>query len=83
MTITVLMGELAGEVLVGPGLLPLVGAEVRLRPGASATLPLRPDFEHAVLTVSGDVVLVGTSGEAGGAGRARWPTSAAAATTST
>ncbi|MGA9747784.1 MAG: pirin family protein [Nocardioides sp.] len=61
-TITVLVGELAGEVSPAPAFSEMVGAEVRLRPGASATLPLRPDFEHAVLTVSGDL-LVGTAVE--------------------
>jgi quercetin 2,3-dioxygenase len=51
--LTVLMGSLAGETSPAPAFTPLVGAEVRLAPGASATVPLDPTFEHAVLVVQG------------------------------
>jgi quercetin 2,3-dioxygenase len=60
-TLKVLVGELAGEVSPAPAFTPLVGAEIRLRPGASATLPLDPEFEHAVLTVAGDLRVEGRS----------------------
>jgi redox-sensitive bicupin YhaK (pirin superfamily) len=50
---TVLLGRL-GEAL-SPGRVhsPLLGVDVRLAAGAASALPLEPDFEHAVLTVSG------------------------------
>jgi redox-sensitive bicupin YhaK (pirin superfamily) len=52
---------------------PIVGAELAL--AGSATLPLRPEFEHAVLAVSGAVEVDGTAVEPGamlylGVGRA-------------
>ena len=58
-TLKVLVGELAGEVSPAPTFSPLVGAEIRLRPGASATLPLAPEFEHGVLAVAGDLRVEG------------------------
>jgi redox-sensitive bicupin YhaK (pirin superfamily) len=57
---TVLMGELAGEVSPAACHTPLVGAEVALCAGAAATLPLRPDFEHAVLVLDGAATVEGT-----------------------
>jgi redox-sensitive bicupin YhaK (pirin superfamily) len=33
---------------------PLVGAEIRLRPSASITIPVEPGFEYAVLVVDGE-----------------------------
>ncbi len=50
---TVLMGELAGAASPARCYSPLVGAEVTLRAGTDARLPLRPDFEYAVLTLDG------------------------------
>jgi quercetin 2,3-dioxygenase len=50
---TVLLGEVAGARSPGRVHSPLVGLDVALDPGAAARLPLEPDFEHAVLTVSG------------------------------
>jgi quercetin 2,3-dioxygenase len=50
---TVLMGELAGVTSPARCHSPLVGAEVTLAAGADALLPLRPDFEYAVLTLDG------------------------------
>jgi redox-sensitive bicupin YhaK (pirin superfamily) len=58
-TLQVLVGELAGEVSPAPAFTPLVGAEIRLRPGASAMLPLDPEFEHGVLTVAGELLVGG------------------------
>ncbi|MEY8570621.1 pirin family protein [Brevibacterium linens] len=36
---------------------PLLGAEIRLDPGASIDLPVNPGFEHGVLVDSGDIAL--------------------------
>ncbi|MGH3453466.1 MAG: pirin family protein [Nocardioidaceae bacterium] len=49
----ILMGELAGVESPATTHSPLVGAEVRLAAGATATIPLRPDFEHGVLLLEG------------------------------
>ncbi|GID92426.1 pirin family protein [Amorphoplanes digitatis] len=56
---TVLMGELAGEVSPAACFSPLVGAQVTLAEGGGATLPLRPDFEHAVLVLDGSATVEG------------------------
>jgi hypothetical protein len=58
-TLTVLVGELAGEVSTAPVRSPLLAAEIRLRPGSSALLPLDPAFEHGVLGVAGEVLVEG------------------------
>ncbi|MFC4945633.1 pirin family protein [Pseudonocardia sp. GCM10023141] len=50
---TVLLGEVAGARSPGRVHTPLMGVDVELAPGADVLLPLEPDFEHAVLTVSG------------------------------
>ncbi len=50
---TLLLGELAGARSPGVVHTPLVGIDVDLGAAADAALPLEPDFEHAVLTVSG------------------------------
>jgi redox-sensitive bicupin YhaK (pirin superfamily) len=49
---TVLMGELAGEESPARCFTPLVGAEVALD-RADSRLPLRPDYEYAVLALTG------------------------------
>lgn len=51
--VTVIMGELDGAVSPARTYTPLVGAEVSL--DGELTLPLRPDFEYAVLVLSGAV----------------------------
>ncbi|QGG42291.1 pirin family protein [Aeromicrobium yanjiei] len=55
---TVLLGEVAGAVSPATTHTPIVGAEVRVRPGF-VRLPLRDDFEHAVLAVDGPVTVDG------------------------
>lgn len=57
-TVTVVVGEVAG--VRSPALVhtPLVGAEVRL--GGGARLPLAPDFEYAVLAMTGTAEVAGT-----------------------
>lgn len=52
-TLTVFMGSLAGEAAKAPAFSPLVGAQITLEPGASATLPLDTGFEYGALVVSG------------------------------
>ncbi|GAA4552390.1 pirin family protein [Pseudonocardia xishanensis] len=50
---TVLLGELGGALSPGRVHSPLLGVDVALAAGTARTLPLEPDFEHAVLTVGG------------------------------
>ena len=76
LTVTVLMGELAGAVSPARCFTPLVGAELTLAAGTDATLPLRPDFEYAVLALDGAATVEGTALKPGpllylGEGRSR------------
>lgn len=57
-TAKVLLGELGGAVSPATTHTSIVGAEVTLAPGTSS-LPLRTDFEHAILAVDGPVVVDG------------------------
>nr|WP_084699273.1 pirin family protein [Actinoplanes globisporus] len=52
-TATVLMGTLADATSPARTHTPLVGAELTLAAGASATVPLKSDFEYAVLALDG------------------------------
>jgi quercetin 2,3-dioxygenase len=52
-TATVIMGSLAGEASPGRAYSPLVGVDIALDAAADALLPLEPEFEHAVLVMSG------------------------------
>lgn len=56
---TVLIGELAGAVSPAPAHTPLLGAEVTLPSGTDSALPLRPDFEYAVLALDGAATVDG------------------------
>ena len=74
LTATVLMGELAGALSPAHCHTPLVGAELTLTAGRRAALPLRPDFEYAVLVVDGAATVADVSVRPGpllylGAGR--------------
>ncbi|HLL69667.1 MAG TPA: pirin family protein [Micromonosporaceae bacterium] len=72
--LTVFLGEFAAA---GPGggsdgvvspartYSPLVGAEAALTAGADTVLPLRPDFEYAVLVLTGSVRVAGAAIDAG------------------
>ncbi len=62
---TVLIGSLAGAASPAPAHTPLVGAEVTLSPGTGGVLPLRPDFEYAVLTLDGAAAVDGVPLEPG------------------
>ncbi len=57
-TAKVLLGELAGAVSPATTYTPIIGAELRMDTGYS-TVPLRPDFEHAILAVNGPLVVDG------------------------
>jgi quercetin 2,3-dioxygenase len=61
---TVLVGELGGVASPATAYSPLLGAEIRIKPSADnadAVLPVRPDFEHAVLVIDGELAVAGTS----------------------
>ncbi|RBP64910.1 hypothetical protein DFO66_10516 [Brevibacterium sanguinis] len=53
----VFLGELWGTRSPVSTYSPLVGAEIRLRPGASVDLPVDERFEHGVLVDAGDVAV--------------------------
>ncbi|MEU5432537.1 pirin family protein [Streptomyces sp. NPDC020719] len=54
LTATVILGELDGAASPGTTYTPLVGADLALAAGTETTLPLDPDFEYAVLSMSGE-----------------------------
>jgi hypothetical protein len=58
---TVILGELDGATSPGTTHSPLVGADLTLTEGAAARLPLQPDFEYAVLAMSGRADVDGVS----------------------
>ncbi|MGC5172311.1 pirin family protein [Microbacterium sp. DT81.1] len=51
----VVMGEFAGVVSPASAYTPIVGAEVRVSPGTRVRLPLKPEWEYALLAVDGDI----------------------------
>ncbi|NRQ51705.1 pirin family protein [Aeromicrobium stalagmiti] len=57
-TAKVLLGEVAGAVSPATTYTPIVGAELRVRPGFT-TIPLQEGFEHAILAVDGPAVVDG------------------------
>lgn len=52
-TATVVMGELAAVHSPASAYTPIVGAEIRVPAGSRITLPLREDWEHALVGVAG------------------------------
>jgi redox-sensitive bicupin YhaK (pirin superfamily) len=56
---TVLMGSLGGATSPGRAYTPLVGVDLALSGGADVEVPLEADFEHAVLTASGEATVEG------------------------
>ncbi|MEU2231446.1 pirin family protein [Streptomyces vietnamensis] len=54
LTATVILGELDGAASPGTTYTPLVGADLALTAGTETNLPLEPDFEYAVLAMSGE-----------------------------
>ena len=65
-TATVVMGELAGVTSPASAFTPIVGAEITITRGATARIPLRRDWEYALVGVFGDT-LVRTDQDAGSA----------------
>ncbi|MFE2022394.1 pirin family protein [Streptomyces sp. NPDC059499] len=59
LTATVILGELDGATSPGTAYTPIVGADLALTGGAEARLPLDPDFEYAVLSMSGEAEVDG------------------------
>ncbi|GGW22776.1 pirin family protein [Streptomyces xantholiticus] len=54
LTATVVLGSLDGATSPGPTYTPIVGADLALAHGTEVRLPLDPDFEYAVLSMSGE-----------------------------
>ncbi|MDF2561415.1 MAG: pirin [Microbacterium sp.] len=54
---TVVLGEFAGVRSPATVHTPIVGAEIVLTPGSRVSLPLRSDWEHALMLVEGDAVV--------------------------
>jgi redox-sensitive bicupin YhaK (pirin superfamily) len=52
---TVIMGELGGAASPGQAYSPLVGADIALRPDGDGLVPLEPEFEYALLAMTGAV----------------------------
>ncbi|MET9661854.1 pirin family protein [Streptomyces sp. NPDC006510] len=59
LTATLILGELDGTASPGTAYTPIVGADIALAAGAEARLPLDPDFEYAVLSMSGQAEVDG------------------------
>ncbi|MFE5027425.1 pirin family protein [Streptomyces sp. NPDC056656] len=51
---TLILGELDGTASPGTTYTPIVGADLSLTSGADLSVPLEPDFEYAVLSMSGE-----------------------------
>ncbi|WEH36992.1 pirin family protein [Streptomyces sp. AM 4-1-1] len=58
-TATVILGELDGAASPGTTYTPIVGADLSLTAGAETLLPVDPDFEYAVLSMSGEAEVDG------------------------
>ncbi|MFF3420603.1 pirin family protein [Streptomyces sp. NPDC002698] len=56
---TLLLGTLDGTASPGTTYTPIVGADLALTSGADVRLPLEPDFEYAVLVMSGEAQVDG------------------------
>ncbi|MFK0211621.1 pirin family protein [Streptomyces sp. NPDC090298] len=59
LTATVILGSLDGAASPGTTYSPLVGADLALAAGTETALPLEPDFEYAVLAMSGEAEVDG------------------------
>lgn len=54
---TLVLGEFAGVTSPATVHTPIVGAEITLPPGTHVRLPLRPEWEHALMLVEGDAIV--------------------------
>lgn len=59
LTATVILGDLDGATSPGTTYTPLTAADLTLTAGAGLRLPLDPDFEYAVLAMSGEAAVDG------------------------
>ena len=59
--VTVVIGSFGGETSPARVATPIVGADIAFTAGGSALLPLRPDFEYAVLTTTGTATADGVA----------------------
>ncbi|MEU8527115.1 MULTISPECIES: pirin family protein [Streptomyces] len=59
LTATVILGELDGARSPGTTYSPIVGADLAVTAGTETVLPLEPDFEYAVLSMSGEAEVDG------------------------
>lgn len=57
----VFLGYLLGSMSPVPTFTPLVGAELRMEPGASLSLAVDPSFEHGLLVDTGEVTVGGVA----------------------
>lgn len=57
----VFLGSLLGSMSPVPTFTPLVGAELRMEPGASLSLAVDPSFEHGLLVDTGEVTVGGVA----------------------
>jgi redox-sensitive bicupin YhaK (pirin superfamily) len=62
---TVIVGGLGDAISPATVHTPLVGADLELAAGAAASVPLRRDFEHALLVIEGEAEVAGTTVAAG------------------
>jgi quercetin 2,3-dioxygenase len=53
--VTVILGEMLGQRSSARTFSGIVGAEISIRRGGKITIPMRRDFEHALLVLDGDV----------------------------
>ncbi len=53
----VVLGTFAGATSPANAYTPIVGAEVRIPTGSRVRLPLRPEWEHAIVGVDGDLIV--------------------------
>lgn len=58
-TATVIMGELYQAISPGQAYSPIVGADLVIGRAADVSIPLEPDFEHALLAMEGGVEVAG------------------------
>jgi redox-sensitive bicupin YhaK (pirin superfamily) len=61
MSVTVVLGELAGARSPALAYSPIVGAEITLGPAAAARLPLDTEFEYGVLSLTGRAEVAGVA----------------------
>ncbi|QLY32357.1 pirin family protein [Nocardia huaxiensis] len=56
---TVLIGSLGGVTSPATAYTPIVGADLRISAGAGLSLPMNPEFEHALLVIDGEIAADG------------------------